>query len=286
MKSKCLGAATLSVFAAAASAQAYQTEISGGLSRDTLTVQLGEIFGGTSEWEMELDVLNVGGRWHFDEVNTEGHPLAEASFLQRSSSLAANYRYIDFSGGDSGDWLNLQLEYFVPNSIFYVAAHYDYIDARERDDADDFAGDDGGESQWGMAFGVTPVDGLLITTRYRSPPFEYFFYQAWFPEQTGYDPNLQVEYVMPLAKQTAVRLEASYVKGQSVDGVSIEDEVTIGGDYYINRTWSVGAKVFDQYETGYGLRTRKFFSETFSIEASYFEVDYYDQLSINVSYRI
>lgn len=35
----------------------------------------------------EIDVTGIAGEWHFAPVTTEGHPLAEAAFLERSSSL-------------------------------------------------------------------------------------------------------------------------------------------------------------------------------------------------------
>src|SRR5690606_34775585 len=99
-------------------------------------------------------------------------------------------------------------------------------------------------------------------------------------DEAGYDPNIQAQYVVKLSEENALRLEAGYY-GFDVG----EDLITIGGDYYFDRTWSVGGWIQDSFDTGLGLRTRKFFTDTFSVAGEYYEIDSLKRYGISASLR-
>lgn len=196
------------------------------------------------------DTLRLEGEWHFNAVNTGRHPLAEAAFLERSSNVGLTYAYTDPDLGGSFNTVSVDLEYFVPNSIFYLGAGYE---------------DEDGNNDWSVTLGVLPMPGLLITTTYE--------------DEAGYDLNLAARYFTELAAGTALSLRARYEDHDASDLIGLE------ADYYLDRTLSVGVELEDQDDTGYGVRTRKFFTPVFSGEARYFNQNSNDLWEIGVSYR-
>jgi hypothetical protein len=72
-------------------------------------------------------------------------------------------------------------------------------------------------------------------------------------------------------------------------GITDADSGTVlqlGGDYYIDNTFSVGANIVDSdYGDEYTLRTRKFFSESFSGELSYTDKDSANVVALSLAVR-
>lgn len=233
MKLKALSAAIgFSMYSAFALASPYQAEVSA-----------------TYEGGDDYDGVHLEGEWHFNTVNTARHPLAEADFIQRSSHVSVDYRYRDFDE-TSVDEMNVELDYFVPNSIFFVGAGY------HRDD---------GDNDWSVTLGVLPMQGLLVTTTYRG--------------DAGYDLNLAARYFTELGAGTALSVRAEYQDQETDDLMRLE------ADYYLDRTLSVGALVESAGDTDFGIRTRKFFTPVFSGQVSYTARDIGDDWTLGVSYR-
>lgn len=234
MKLKALTAAVgFSMYSAFALASPYQAEVSA------------TYLGGD-----DYDGVRLEGEWHFmGAVNTARHPLAEAAFIERSSHVSLDYNYWD-GGDDSVDQVNLALDYFVPNSIFFVGAGY------HRND---------GDNDWSVTLGVLPMHGLLVTTRYSG--------------EDGYDLNLAARYFTELGAGTALSVRAAYYDQE------VDDRITLEADYYLDRTLSVGAMLEAAGDTDFGVRTRKFFTPVFSGQVSYMARDAGDEWTLGVSYR-
>jgi hypothetical protein len=186
----------------------------------------------------DVSTIQLHGTYHFSEVNTTGKPLAESAFLGKNSFVRASHSEFDADGGGSADAQTIGVGFYIPNSIFYLGAeHYKLED----DDTTQ------------IEVGVTPLDGLLVSTSY-------------FTESDGYEPNIEAKYVRPLSDDTAINLEAGFAQGE--DGA--DDELYIAADYYFTNFFSVGGQVYD-YGDGstYTIRTRYFFNDNISASAEF-----------------
>ena len=124
---------------------------------------------------------------------------------------------------------------------------------------------DESDTDWGLAVGITPIEGLLITT-------EYF-------NEAGYDLNLSAKYVKALKGETALNLEAFF------EDADDDNTYGISGDYYFNKKVSLGASIVNADETGYGIQGNLFVTNEFSIGAEYFTVDSTDSIFLEAAYR-
>jgi len=196
--------------------------------------------------------ITLNGRYHFTEVDTSNKPLAEAAFLQKRSFINASHTEFDFDGFNA-DAQTVGVGFYIPNSIFYVGATYYKLE----DDNDTL-----------IEVGITPVDGLLVTTQH-------------FTESDDYTANIQAKYVRPLSNDTAINVEAGFVKGE--DG--FDDTFGVAADYYFTNFFSVGAMVSDSDDTSYGIRTRYFFNDSFSVNGEVTSQDNADTYTIGAAFR-
>ena len=245
MKLKIIAAITALCVSSAVMAESYQAEISAEYI----------------DWDAMGNAASLVGEFHFKPVETANKPLAEAAFLQKSSNVFAAVRSVDFDfTSDNNDVIEAGVEYYVPNSMLYVAAEV------IRTEYGSYSNND-----WCTSVGVTPVDGLLIKTNYC--------------HDDGYDANLQAKYVTQLAGETALNLEASYAK--SDDELSDEDSYSLGADFYFTRKFSLGATYEDEY--GYsatGVRSRYFFNEQISLAGAYVDSDFWgDSYTLSAAVR-
>lgn len=178
--------------------------------------------------------IQLHGTYNFSEVNTAGKPLAESAFLGKHSYIRGSVNEYDIDGGDVTDTQTIGAGFYIPNSIFYIGV--DYINGEDTDDTR-------------VELGITPIDGLLITTSHTE-------------EADDYEPNVMAKYVRSLAGDTAINLEGGFFQGE--DGE--DDELYIAADYYFTNFFSVGGQVYD-YGDGsvYSIRTRYFFNDSFSL---------------------
>lgn len=192
--------------------------------------------------------LGASGEYHFEQVQTANRPLAEAAFLQRSSHVYAR-------GSNDLDIIYTGVNFYIPNTLFYVAAELQRVDVNNYRNND-----------WGVRFGLTPIDGLLLWTSYYDEP--------------GYDLNIHAKYVLDLGYNNAVNLEAGYTD------LDEDNHIYLFGDFYFNRTFSVGAGYNDYAgEDAFTLRTRKFFTDRISGEAAFTDADNGKSLTVGASIR-
>ncbi len=207
------------------------------------------------------------GEWHFASVETAGHPLAEAAFLERSGSLSFLHATTDF------EWLDvdvtlLNIDYYIPNTMFYVGGIYQKTSASSSMFYANYS-----VSDWGLSLGIVPMDGLLIKTDYMN--------------ELGYNFNLSAKYVRKLQGETAVNIEASFVKDEKDEYYEEgEDIKTFAVDYFFNSNVSLGVLIEDAFETEYGLRTQAFPTERFYIGAEYRTADSENMINFVAGFRL
>lgn len=220
---------------------------------------------GLSAVRWDLDGLNsssnnyeVNGKYYFNAVKTDNLPLAEAAYLGKNSNVFAAYSR-SYSNGFLADnkVLSGGVEVYIPESFLYVkvdAAHYSYEHGIDSD------------NNAVTTIGLTPLNGLLVTT-------------SWDSDES-YHANIAAKYVTAIGSGHFINVEASLAD------TDFGTYKAIGGDFYIDNTFSVGALISDD-DTGtdYTVRTRKFFSEQFSGELAYTDANFGNEVSLGVSYR-
>lgn len=206
------------------------------------------------------ETIAFAGEFHFQPVATASHPLAEAAFLERSNNVSLLYGRSEFGPVDVNTTL-AEVELYIPQAMLYIAPFYTRSSTK-------FGGNSASDSDWGVTVGITPMEGFRVTTTYA--------------DEVDYELNFDVKYVLGLANDTAVNMEFGYADAP-VSGMS--DTVSAAADYYFDRTFSVGVEIEDAEDTAYGIRTQKFFTETFSGFASYSKGDDADTWMIGASLR-
>lgn len=226
-------------------ADTYQAEVAAGAARY-------DINGVNSDSKL----YDVVGRYYFSAVKTDNLPLAEAAYLGQKSNFFADYARTNTDGFDPKiDSYGVGVEVYIPESFLYVKA------AVERESIGPYH-----QNNWHTSVGITPINGLLITTEY--------------DDEDGYDANIHAKYVTDLGNGQFINLQAGAIDGD--DG----NVLYAGGDYYFDNTFSVGGTVADTGDSNaYTVRTKKFFTEQFSGDISYTDSDDDNIVRVGLSYR-
>lgn len=232
MKLKIIVAACVLVSSGVVMADPYQVELGGKVYR----FKDDDNFGSNDKFH----VYEADGAYYFNQVSTENVPLAEAAYLGKNTNIFARLSHVpEQNGAPSLNTTIVGGELYIPESFLYVQAGV------ARTTSDHYTDND-----WFTSVGITPIDGLLISTSYS--------------HDAGYDANLHGKYVTAIGNDQYINVEAE---------VTDDDDGTIkaiGGDFYFDKTFSVGAAVQSQHsDNAYTIRTRKFFTEKFSGELSY-----------------
>jgi hypothetical protein len=199
----------------------------------------------------DIDVFGATGTYYLEPVRTDGLPLAEAAFLGRSSYASVNATRIDF--GDDVTALSANLGYYVPNTIFFGRLGYSHVDFGP-----------GNERTFDGTFGVTPFDGLLLTTDF---------------DEDGWDPNIAAKYVGKLANAHYYAITAS-----AVDPDGGDTAVGLDFDYFLDLTLKVGGG-FNSGDDRFTIRAEKFFTPSFAVGGSLFTGDDANGLGATVAWR-
>lgn len=229
--------------------------------------------------------INLQGKHYFSAVDTTGLPLAEAAFLQKASSVtlaASNNNYKSDNYENDTYARNLNVNYFIPNSIFFVGAGV----SQQKHNIHNFdGGNDAGvydystdwRSNLNARIGVAPVEGLQIWSDFyeNSDVSDYW--------------NLSAKYVKPLSNDHAINTEVYY----SDNDDSGFRYVTVSADYYFTNRFSVGAGVARFMYDGnyrddtntYHVHARHFMTENISVDLAYFSADYSDSWTIGGTVR-
>jgi hypothetical protein len=213
--------------------------------------------------ELDTSEYSLSGAYYFSGVNTKNHPLAEAAFLEKSSNIYAGWTRSDYDNEDgSVDVSAIGIDFYVPDTMLFVGAGVAQVDV------DDGFGDDK-DSAWFAKLGITPVDGLLVWSQFYE---DVDISDHW---------NINTKYVVPLAGENAINLEAGYEDWDDGDS-----ETRVAADYYFSRNFSLGAGyTFADTTDTYELRARHFFSDSFSINAGYTSNDDEDSWLVGASLR-
>jgi hypothetical protein len=201
-------------------------------------------------------VYELNGSYYFKAVETNNLPLAEAAYLGKNSNVFAGFGVSPKQNGAPNQKVYaVGAEVYIPESFLYVSAGASRYSVNHEHDHD-----------WFTTVGVTPIDGLLVTTSYN--------------HDSGYDANIHAKYVTSIGTGQFINVEAGLAD------TDFGTSTSVGGDFYLDNTFSVGANISDD-DTGteYTLRTTKFFTEQFSAGLAFTDADEGNELVVGASFR-
>jgi len=224
----------------AVGADEYQFDVSGSIDRTN------------SDYFSDDTGVGIGIQFHFVPVDTSKGPLAEAAFINKSSNIYAVQYSHDLP---DSDFTLLGGEVYIPNTMFYLGMDYAYFPGT------------GGETAWGIKAGVTPIDGLLVTTS--------------FYEDVDYEPNLTAKYLLPLNNGNTLVLNGNFEQSDDFG-----DTVRAGLDYYFSRNTGLGFNItdFDGNQEN-EIHITHFFTEDAYAGLSYADDDFSDTISVSGGFR-
>jgi len=193
------------------------------------------------------------GTYFLEPVRTDGLPLAEAAFLDRSSFVSAAATRSEI-GSDKIDIYGASIGYYMPDTIFFGRLGFTYADDLSPGDRSNFNG----------TFGIAPFDGLLLTPNF---------------DEHGWDPNVSAKYVGKMANSHFYSITAS-----AYDPDVGDTNVGLDFDYYLDTTFSVGAGYGSASDT-FTLRAQKFFTPSFAVGGRVSTGDEGDAFGASVTWR-
>mgnify|MGYP003588270202 CR=1 FL=1 len=254
MKKLAIASALLSALAISGTANAYQAEVGG-----SYTYTDPDDFNGTHNF-------GVDGTYYFNPVQTRNAPLNEAAFLDRASNVKAQANYGKNSGVKNTEY-GVGAEYYVPNSDFYLSG-----DVARSEYTVDHTNIDSKVTTYAAEVGYLPAPGLLVALGVKG-------YDAKHGDN-GADPTIRAKYVTQMG-QHDVNLEAYGAFGDL-------DEYRVRGDYYLDKTLSVGADYYNNDLTNrdeFGLSAKKFLNQQVSVEGRVGFGDDYNTYGVRAGYR-
>lgn len=230
--------------------------VSGAAAADSYQVDLEALASHTKidGFDSKVKTYGLGGAYYFNAVSTINVPLAEAAFLGKNSNI--------YAGALRSSWSGEHFNSYLVGAEFYIPENFLYVNAGARR----VTGNNVTDNDWHATVGITPLDGLLVTTSYYG--------------DEGYDANISAKYVMGIGSENFVNVEATLM---DTDSGTFKE---LGGDFYIDTSFSVGGAVSElNSDNTYTLRTRKFFSEQISGELSYEDAPDTNTITAGVSVR-
>lgn len=202
-------------------------------------------------------------------MNTQGKPLAEAGFLNRSTNVYGHLTHIDNDWDDFQD-LGLGIEAFIED--FYVNASVTHIFLPSGiSDTTNFS----------ARLGFLPTNGLLLTLGYDLIEDG----NLWENKDLGIV-SLGGKYVTSLNGEMALNVEAEVGVADDRDDTVV---YTLGGDLYFNSAISAGLWVADSDQSGsktlVGVRGKYFVTPLVSVEAAYSHQDKNDTFGLRAALR-
>ena len=223
-------------------AQAYQAELNGNVSYDSIDAQGGsnDVYG-----------VGVGGTYYFNQVSGKTGPLAEAAFIERASNVNASLGYAQNDGYHTkANNFSVGGEFYVPNSDFYAAATAGRTNTKVK------GFKQFGENDYSLQVGMLPITNLLLTVGVARVDTN---------NNDETDPTISAKYLTKIGNND-VNFQGNALFGDNVN------QYAVSGDYYLDRTFSVGASykletldhADDQYSVG--INARKFIAENISVQ--------------------
>ena len=242
MKLKILVAVSALLASGVSVANTYQSDVGAQVSRADI------------DGSSKINTVGVFGSYYFDSVNTANVPLAEAAYLGKNSNAHASAARSS-GGGDHANAFSLGAEFYIPENFLYV----DVGATRVTYDGND-------NNDWYTAVGVTPIDGLRVSTTYA--------------HDEGYDANIQAKYVTALGAGEFINVEAEFFDHDDSSYKSV------AADYYFDTTLSIGGQIENRYsDNAYTLRGRKFFTQDVSGQLSYTDAPNGNIISVGANIR-
>jgi hypothetical protein len=234
-------------------------------------------FAGEYRWEtggqyqrfsvdgFDANYWSLYGTYFFRDVKTDALPLQEAAYLGRASSVSLAPARFDSDVGRFDQW-RISSDVYVPGTWLYLSAGVTRADSIEPTyDGSSVVPLRGHETSWDGAIGITPFDGLRLSTS---------FYQ-----HDDYQPNLDMKYVGRLGNGHFYGIGVNLL---DPDGGDFTYDLT--ADYFIDRTLRVGAEVGKGLDR-WGVSADKFFTDQASIGLSYTGLEAGHQLALRAAWR-
>ena len=254
MKKLAIASAIFSVAALTGTAHAYQAEVGG-----SYTYNDPDNFDATHSF-------GVDGTYYFKPVQTRNAPLNEAAFLDRASNVKANVKYANNDGIKDTQY-GAGLEYYVPNSDFYVSGRLGRDELKiDNTNINDKL------TTYGAEVGYLPTAGLLLALGVTGYDVKN--------GDDGADPTIRAKYVTKVGQYDA-NFEAFGAFGDL-------DEYKVRGDLYLDKTLSVGADYYNNdlsERDEFGISAMKFINQNVSFEGRVGFGDDYNTYGVRAAYR-
>ena len=237
-------ATLLAIASATLVADPYQVEVKAGLSQTSAD--------------------SAFGAYYFLPLESNPPALGDSAYLDDKTSVFANVLELN-SPFYHGNLITAGIDYFVPNSIFYVGG--DLAEHQVDGLSSRIPGFHDSVRDWRASAGIS-IRGLLIKTSYQ--------------EENGYDPNVTARYVTGFGRQKYINIEASsyeYDQGKFI---------SVTADYFFDPTLSFGIQYLDDHldALGYGLRAGNVFTMPMGGNVTYTNSsESSDVFSLNAKYR-
>jgi hypothetical protein len=289
-------------------AQSYQFEGNAGY---TIVNPVGAYEDSIKDYHL----ASLNGTYYFTPVKTENHPLQEAAFLEKNSSLSlayqnsqytTQYSYLDVDAKSSSTYsaFILNAETYLLNDFISLSGliaedkSEDKTTIKTNGNTPYTTKDKESDEFWRLNLGIAPLKNLLVWSEFEK---DIDVSQSW---------NLNAKYVMEFSNK-ALNLQGGFghnaittllfannypttmklnFSGFDSDDESSLNSIYLLGDYYFDKSLSVGlgASHMDDDETfsdTYMIRTKKFFTDRFSVQVQYGTSDVYDTYSVVASMR-
>ncbi|MFH7765409.1 putative porin [Acinetobacter sp. BSP-28] len=208
--------------------------------------------------------FGIDGTYYFNSVLVKNDPYNEAAFLNRASNVNASLSYIDYDHYENTIF-NVGIEYFVPNSDFYISGNLGQV-SEEEEGFDDFD-----TTLYSAELGYLPVPGLLLAAGLAGYDNDI---------DDGIDPTLRAKYVTRVG-QYDMNFEAGANFGDL-------DAYNLGADLYLDNTFSLGLGFADsdvKDSDVFTIRAKKFLNQQVSLEGSFNFADAGNVFAVRGAYR-
>jgi len=298
-----------------AMAQSYQFEGYASYSKSNPDYDYG--------YDSDLDLASVAGTYYFSPVSTDRHPLQEASFFAKSSSLSFSYVGVkaESNYGYEDDYIREEFHYtsrissfviaaetYVFNDLIYLGGLVAHSKEKQTDTStfysDTYSYSNGtrtytdrdSSNDWRVNLGIAPTEGLLIWSEFKK---DVDISDSW---------NLNTKYVMEF-NASALNIEGGIAKNaystfadsttllypssmklnfNESDDMNI-NSIYVVGDYYFDKTLSLGIGAnrssVRHVNESYLIRGQKFFTDKFSVLLQYTTGEEIENYSIGASLR-
>ena len=195
----------------------------------------------------DLKVFAVGGSYYFDRVQTNKGPLAEATFLDKTSSVDALFTRFDFDNNNQNAWA-LGGTYVLQGTGMYLDASVMHVNGYSND-----------TYNFGGGYYLSRDWSVSVDTQ--------------FDEDLNYQGiSLGSKKLFGLGSERYVSLEGVYSNPDEGD-----DSFAVSSDFYFNRFFSVGVgyEWADKFSDGISsVRSQWFINNQFAVSAEVSYVDY------------